>query len=164
MFDIADIYENNSKLIKRIKNIGKSAGECMSANDGELAQLIRDQLLYGRSSSGELIRPSYRSLEYIRYKNSMASRYNSLIVNKGMFPDRTPETPNLFLSGDFQRDIVVSVKGSTASATSMDDKRAKILGRYGKVLDFTDEAVKIFWDRRLSEHLYNYLTDGLRLY
>lgn len=163
-FDTADIQRNTRQLLKNIKGINKAARECMEANDGALAQLVRDQLLSGRSSTGELIYPAYRSKEYILYKNEREGHFQSLIVNKGLFPARPPETPNLYLSGDLQRGIRVSVRGSMAYATSSDSKYRKIVGKYGKVFGFTDKAIMRFWETTLCDHLEKHLENGVQLY
>ncbi|NDV46255.1 hypothetical protein D0T49_04270 [Paludibacter sp. 221] len=164
MIDLGDIYNNVITLSKRLNNTDKAVGEYLEANDGTLSQLVRDQLLFGRDANSNEIKPTYRNKEYADFKQSMEPNYHSLIINKNMFASRAYGTPNLFLTGDFQRGIRVDASGKGVLVSSSDEKSSMLLGKYGDILGFTNESIGIFWNNGLSDYLYNYFMNGLQLY
>ena len=162
--DLADIQHNFESLRSKIVAIEPVIGMIIEQNSGQALQLVKDQLLLGRDADGNPITPTYASNEYADWKFGNEADYQSLILNKNLFPARSAGTPNLFLTGSFQRGLFLDSNPKETLVDSTDSKARMLENKYGNILDFSQEAKDVFWENVLANELYNYLMDGLRLY
>lgn len=105
--------------------------EAVKENEKYLADLNRTQLRAGLSADGNFINPSY-SANYARYKADVSTYHAPF------------GTPDLFLTGVFQRGFKVIVNGQTYEITSTDtSKLNKLTGKYDKIFGLHDGSRKL---------------------
>lgn len=124
----------------------------MQANERQIVDLNRSQLLEGKKSDGNKITPQYRRNGYALNKNQRNSRPGF-------------GTPDLYLRGDFQNAMFLLVNGNIYSFDSRDSKRGKLVGKYSEaIFGLTPENQRKMWVEILTPYIRQRLSDvtGLR--
>jgi len=98
----------------------KIVHEALNETKGDFEELNRLQMSAGLTKTGELIEPSYRSRKYAQAKKSM-----------GALPPLG--TPDLKLTGEFQRLIDVEVAPNVLDIISKDDKGPELEDKYENI-------------------------------
>ena len=85
--------------------------DVIKENEVAICDILRDQIRMGKSGHGD-ISPGY-SPAYLNYKRSLAS------YKAGNLPD-------WFVTGEFQRNIFISIQGNKYEFDSKDSKRVEL--------------------------------------
>ena len=143
MGTIAELY----RAVKRFDDKKETIiADIIEDHKEEIVQLNRDQLNQGLLATGTKIRPGYRSRKYAEAKNQINS-----LPGYG--------TPDLKLTGEFQRRMDLWRKGNKFYLDSRDDKVEGLAAKYGEeIFGLTNESrakamriVKPEFMRKLSQ-------------
>ena len=125
-----------ARVVSANENLGLIIKESLEPQAGEIMEQQRLQLLEGKASSGEDLRPYYSedlkpsgyfksgasAANYSRWKQSISYPYSV---------DRNPDAPNLYINGKFHSELMVdfgqeqiTIKGETPYANN-------IIAKYG---------------------------------
>lgn len=107
----------------------------------ELTSLNRDQMLSSRTATDQAITPPY-SQKYATFKGK--------------------SNPDLFLTGDFQKEMVIQTNGSQYNISSLDEKTASLVSRYGEEIfgvapSNQDKAKKVTTEKLTDQFRANVL-------
>lgn len=107
-------------------------GDSIVEEKAAVLDVIRDQLLEGKDSTGEYLTPRYSEDPYFK-KPGAAQRYASW--KKRLFPgDRPEDVPNLIITGVFHDAINLDVSGNVISYSNNASFGPSVLDKYGSGL------------------------------
>ena len=127
-------------LISRVKeaeaSLPKMVGEALYGHGEDILELQKIQLLEGKASSGEDMRPYYS--EDIKpqghfYSVESAGRYAKWkeSLNYPYSTQRNPDAPNLYINGRFHSELGVSFGADSVTVTGETGYAMKIIAKYG---------------------------------
>ena len=127
-------------LLDRVKeaeaSLPKMVGEALYGHGEDILELQRVQLLEGKASSGEDMRPYYS--EDIKpqghfYSVESAGRYANWkeSLNYPYSVERNPDAPNLYVNGRFHSELGVSFGADSVTVTGETGYAMKIIDKYG---------------------------------
>lgn len=123
----------------------EAAGECMTENKEKVTELIRQQLLEGKDSKGDYLKPTYSTDPYFK-KPGAGERYAEWKAKLFPSANRPKDVPNLIITGEFHRSIDFSVNGELINYTSNVYFGAGVMNKFGdKILGLTPDSKKTAW-------------------
>ena len=118
---MSHISENNAikRLLANAQKVDYSVllGSVVAENSVKLCDILREQLRMGEGGNGD-IEPKYQA-GYLNYKKSLPTYYAGSKVD-------------LYLTGDFQKAIILNINGNQYEFDSRDWKRTELLEKYGE--------------------------------
>lgn len=140
MISIQDILKRLNYAVNGIQSIGKTVNDSVYANSQVVLELNKTQLLSGRDTDGKLFSPGYTSdpffktpeaaQKYAEWKAKWQSVHDSLIEQKGLYPTKPANIPNLIITGLFQDNMFVNVSNDTYTIDSTYRKSKDIESKY----------------------------------
>lgn len=131
------------ELIARVRTVeaGLQSGSLVRGvverHEADILDLQREQLLQGKTSSGEDLRPYYsedtKPGGYFRTTDS-ARRYaawKQTLSYPSFSGTRNPDAPNLYINGQFHNDLGVQFGPDAVSVVGETPAAQKIIAKYG---------------------------------
>ena len=144
------------------RDMQKVVSQTFADNRAVIRKLQQDQLLLGRDSKGEPLKPDYdkdpffKTKEgrdkYILMKGELENQHNALI-RYNLFPRKPYLTPNLYVTGKFHRSLKVDVNGNSYRISSTWSRGKNIEKKYPTALGLSPQALKEVMDARIKADL-----------
>lgn len=136
--------------------------EIISENTDKIANIVREQLMEGKDSLGQLITPTYSQDPFFK-KDGAAQRYAQWKAD--LFPNSTKpfDTPNLIITGKFHDSINVTVTGFDIIYDTNINLGYDILAKYGdKVIGLNPDGKIEAWEEIVRDRFVKALADTLQ--
>lgn len=160
------------ELLNRVKDVaggittGILIGSVVQNHRVDIMELQKEQLLNGKSSSGEDIRPFYsEDVKPHGYFNSIESAKNyaawkSTLSYPSFSGRRNPDAPNLYINGKFHEELGVRFSALSMAVVPETAYAATIVSKYGIS---TFGLMPSMWARIFEEYgAYNELMDEIK--
>lgn len=157
--------EKLNALIYRLETIERTlpqwVQDVLTANRGEILYLQSEQLMDGKASDGNDIRPYYSEDSYFQTRAQM-EWYRNWKQQITPNPNRNPDAPNLYIDGTFHSELAVmfdtdgfTVDGGTAYAKSIVNKYG--IGSFG----LTDDNLNRIYENVVAPYLMRMINETL---
>lgn len=107
----------------------------------EFVELNKQQLMEGKSSIGDNLRPSYLQDTYFK-SIIAATKYKKWKQKITPNPKRNPNAPNLYITGKFHSGFHIKKGGEEFIIDSNDKNTGKIKSKYNHVFGLTPENIE----------------------
>lgn len=155
-----NILLDRAKTLLESLNTGAIVAEAMPRYEGDILELQKLQLLEGRASNGDDMRPYYsedlkpqghfRSAEsaerYARWKQELEYPVQT---------NRNPDAPNLYINGQFHSELGVEFGADYMLVNGVTMKAQAIILKYGidKFGLADDKLSELIWERGLYKDI-----------
>ena len=105
--------------------------QAVEDNETQILDLVREQMREGEDGGGGPIRPEYESELYSDFKTTL----HTYMADYG--------TPDLYLTGDFHKSMVLGIIGEEVIIDATDEKTTDLIQRYGEnILELNNESIE----------------------
>lgn len=172
--NLAAYIEKFDTLRKRLQDIPDVLDVLVEQHKDVILSLNQDQMLFGRNTDGQPFRPGYLEDPYFRdvadaqwyraRKEHLESRHRALVSNPVDFPAKDSNTPNLIVTGTFQKMMRIQTVARGFEITSGYEGTADIEAKYdGKVFGLAPLSREYFYWYYIFENLEKHIYDGMRV-
>lgn len=172
MYSIQSISDKLRSVSTNIGNIETIVSDAVTVYSQDLLTLNRDQILFGRDLNGNEFLPSYlndpyfdtpeEAAKYAAKKEELIGTHNSRIVNKGLFPPKGINTPNLIVTGPFQDHLYIDTNNKSYTIGSSYIDSESINEKYNNnVFGLSEIAKNYFFTYYIRTYLLKNLYETL---
>lgn len=151
-----------------IGGISDVVGDVVSRERGVLLSLNKDQMLLGRNTDGKPFRPTYlndpyfktreQAKAYAAMKKKLESEHHARIENPTLYPEKSPNTPNLIVTGPFQDGMFITTDTKSFLIGSTYADSDEIESKYDNlVFGISPESKKFFYEHYIHPELLKLL-------
>jgi len=142
----ADILKNLKKF-----DLNKDITKTLKSEKKFLLDMNRGQLMFGKTRMDEEVYPDYRSNAYAEWKNSKNS-------HPGF------GTPDLYVTGAFQKAFTLSIEGDEMVFDSKDEKTAELVEKYSdEIFGLSEPTIEAAIDKKLNTAFINVVKKQIKL-
>lgn len=161
MSDPIDILLQRARQLQEELSSGAIVADTIPRYESDILELQRLQLLEGKASDGEDLRPYYsedlKPQGYFRNADS-AERYARWKATEIQYPvdtNRNPDAPNLYINGQFHSELGVEFGANEMTVQGTTMKAQAIILKYGldKFGLTVDKLNEIVWGRGLYKDI-----------
>jgi hypothetical protein len=161
-------YQYLQERLRIIEGLPAFTAEVVRKHADVLLQLNKDGILLGRNTEGKEFTPGYLADPYFKTPEQAGAYYDrkqalwpahrtriSFPLN---YPEKSPDTPNLIVRGNFQNAMFITFTADGFDIRSRYKDTPLIVQKYeNKVFGLTPEAIRYFWENYLRPELVEYL-------
>jgi hypothetical protein len=106
-------------ILKKIQaiNLADAGAKSIEGTAAEYKTLLQEQLLHGKGSDGQDLKPGYLEDPYFKSRES-AQRYLTWKKNNSPSEGRNPNAPNLYIVGHYHNSIDIKTEYSGIKSSS----------------------------------------------
>lgn len=171
MASVQEMIQRLQSVRVHIKSVPDIVSTVANAHKEELLSLNKDQMLLGRNSKGNLLKPNYLSDPYFntsaqanayaQMKYRLESSHKSRIEHVLGYPDKPKNTPNLIVTGPFQDNMYITFNGNGFTIGSTYQDSGDIESKYNNAVfglaPLSKEwFYKMYLFDAIRQHIYGY--------
>lgn len=158
-----------NEMLKKAKRFQRGymnvINKAFQQNNREILEMQKSQLLSGIDSNGKTLQPTYSSdpyfktpegrQKYTQMKTSQASIHEQQRKYK-IFPNKSPDVPNLIVTGAYHRGLRSEVARGTISIVGTWSRSPRVEEKYPTALGLTQKGFNYLFERYAREDLITY--------